>query len=466
MQLLKSSDRIFYSVCLAVFALPLILFYTFFIPPFQVPDESSHFARAYQLTQGEFFPTKQADADAPGGYIVGGTVDPGIFWAAEQLTYLQFNSAKKFSLQKAVKVSGYKWERGEMLDTRNVSVYAPTFYLIPALGSLVGQYFDMSIVQSLKLSRLLSGLFAVMVICVAMLTLRKGHGIFFVMLLMPMTLAQLGSSSQDATCLAVAALCVALLSQINPGLPGRKRRMYILITVVLLISLASSRPPYLALSLFYLHLAFVFRGQGFFVMECCLAFIATLLITLLWSLYVALYVSVPFGLEGADYAQQALFVLQSPLDWLEVLAKTWQLRWNIMCKSYIGVIGHLDTAFPSRYYHLTVLTLCLAFLMSFLSERGAFIRRIGEQALVPCAIVLATIVGIFLVLYISWSPLYHLFIEGVQGRYFIPATLFLALGAANSSLNGLKQVIYRCIMLAFAAGTLIITPYVVMTRYY
>jgi uncharacterized membrane protein len=459
-------DRIFYCVSYAVFALPLILFYTFFIPPFQVPDESSHFARAYQLTQGEFFPTKQPDPGAPGGYTVGGTVDLGIFLAAEQLIYLQFNAAKKFSMNKAVKVERYKWQHGERADTRNVSVYAPTFYLVPAVGILVGQHFDMSIVQSLKLSRLLSGLFAVLLICIAMLKLRKGHGIFFVILLMPMTLAQLASSSQDATCLAVAALCVALLSQLNPEMPQRKRRMYLFFTVALLISLASSRPPYLALSLFYLHLAFVFRGQAFFVVECCLAFIATLLVTVLWSLYVALYVSVPFGLEGANYAQQALFVLQSPLDWLEVLAKTWQLRWNIMYKSYIGVIGHLDTAFPSRYYHLTVLTLCLAFLMSFLSEQGAFFRSIREQALVPGAIVLATIVGIFLVLYISWSPLYHPFIEGVQGRYFIPATLFVALGAANNALNGRTQVVYRCIMLAFATGTLLITPYVVMVRYY
>jgi uncharacterized membrane protein len=112
------------------------------------------------------------------------------------------------------------------------------------------------------------------------------------------------------------------------------------------------------------------------------------------------------------------------------------------------------------------LVLFIAFFMSFLSEKGAFFRGIREQALVPCAIVVATIIGIFLVLYISWSPLYHPMIEGVQGRYFIPATLFVALGASSYSLSGLSQIVYRCIMLTFATGTLIITPYVVMGRYY
>jgi uncharacterized membrane protein len=89
-----------------------------------------------------------------------------------------------------------------------------------------------------------------------------------------------------------------------------------------------------------------------------------------------------------------------------------------------------------------------------------------EQALVPCLIVLATIVGIFLVLYISWSPLRHPIIEGPQGRYFIPAVLFLALGASATALTGINQIAYRCVMLAFAAYTLVITPYVVMARYY
>ena len=94
-QVFKAPDRLFYCASYALFALPLILFYTFYIPAFQVPDESSHFARAYQVAQGEFFPTKQADPGAPAGFIVGGTTDPGIYDAAGLLTYMQFNAAMK-----------------------------------------------------------------------------------------------------------------------------------------------------------------------------------------------------------------------------------------------------------------------------------------------------------------------------------------------------------------------------------
>jgi uncharacterized membrane protein len=311
-----------------------------------------------------------------------------------------------------------------------------------------------------------SGLSALFIICIAMLKLRKGHGVFFVLLLMPMTLAQMASSSQDAICIAAAALCVALFSQLNPAMPQRKRRLYLFLSALLLISIASSRPPYVALSLFYLYLAYLFRGQVLFIVECCLAFIATLLVTIFWALYVALYVSVPFGLDGADYAQQALFVVQSPLEWLGILAQSWHQRWDFYLGSFIGTVGHLDTRFPNTYLSLTGLTWFLALFMSYWPERRTMLRSMREHALVPCLIVLVTIVGIFLVLYISWSPLRHPIIEGVQGRYFIPASLFVALGAANYPLSGLSQVVYRCIMLAFATGTLIISPCVVMARYY
>ena len=465
-QLSAIPDRIFYCVSYAVFALPLILFYTFFIPPFQVPDESSHFARAYQLTQGEFFPTKQPDPDAPGGYIVGGTVDPGIYLAAQKLTYLEFNSAMKYSMKKAIEVNRYHWREGEMRDTRSVSVNAPTFYAFPALGVVLGQYLDKSIVQTLSLSRLINGFFAFLVSCIALLTLRRGFGVMFVLLLMPMTVAQMASSSQDAMCFAVAALCVALLSRLNTELPQRKRRLCLLLSTTLLITIIAARTPYAALSLFFLYFAYSFRDRPILAVECCVAFAATWIITILWSLYVAAYVSVPFGLEGADWGEQARFILQSPLEWLGILAQSWYQRWNFYLGSFIGIVGYLDTKFPIYYLSLTGLTLCLAFLMSYWPERRTFFRSLRDQALVPCLIVLGTIVGIFLVLYISWSPVQYPIIEGPQGRYFIPAALFLALGAAKTPLTGNGQFAYRCMMLAFAVGTLLLTPYVVMARYY
>ncbi len=170
----KSSDRVFFCVSYFIFSLPLILFFAFFIPAFQVPDESSHFSRAYQLTHGDFFPTKQQVPDAPGEYTVGGYVDPAIFYVAGTNFYLEGHPDVKLKPKRAALAKTFKWQRGEMRDTRNVSIYPPTFYAVSALGIMLGQYFDMSIVESLTLSRLMNGLFALLLISIAILTFAQG----------------------------------------------------------------------------------------------------------------------------------------------------------------------------------------------------------------------------------------------------------------------------------------------------
>ncbi|MBK6508127.1 MAG: DUF2142 domain-containing protein [Haliea sp.] len=218
-------------------------------------------------------------------------------------------------------------------------------------------------------------------------------------------------SSQDATCFAIAALCVALLSRLNTELPQRNRRLCLLWSTLLMITVIAARTPYAALSLFFLYFAYSFRDRPAIVVECCVAFAVTWIGTILWALYVALYVSVPFGLEGANWGEQARFVLQSPLEWLGILAESWRQRWDLYLISFIGLVGHLDTKFRNIYLSLTGLTLALPFFMSYWFERRTFFRSMREQALVPGLIVLATIAGIFLVLYISWSLLKNPIIE-------------------------------------------------------
>ena len=125
-----------------------------------------------------------------------------------------------------------------------------------------------------------------------------------------MALAQMGSSSQDATCFAVAALCVALLSRLHAGLAPRERRVCLVLSALFLVAITAARPPYGALSLFYLYFAYTFRSDRALVRDCCAAFVATWLATILWSLYLALFVTVPFGLEGFDFALELFLAFQ------------------------------------------------------------------------------------------------------------------------------------------------------------
>src|SRR4051812_22863674 len=57
-----------------IVTLPLVLFLVFATPPMQVPDETNHFLRAVQLSQGEVFGEKLARNDAGGRVDIGAAI--------------------------------------------------------------------------------------------------------------------------------------------------------------------------------------------------------------------------------------------------------------------------------------------------------------------------------------------------------------------------------------------------------
>ena len=89
-----------------------------------------------------------------------------------------------------------------------------------------------------------------------------------------------------------------------------------------------------------------------------------------------------------------------------------------------------------------------------------------KDLLVPGLIILISIVGLCAITYIMWTPLHHPRLEDIQGRYLIPVALFIALGASEKVLKSSSQIFYRCMIWVFALSTSIVTPYVVLNRFY
>lgn len=466
MPLFHLPDRWFYTLTYGFFALPLVIFLAIKVPAFQVPDETSHFARADQITHGEFFPTKRELPDKAGDFTVGGTLDKGILKASRDYRYLIFRPDLKVDPEKTKNADSVQWGNDAWQDTRSVSVYPPVHYFVSALGIVIGKSLSMTITETLTLSRLMNGLIAALLIMTALFTLKRGTGISFVILMLPMSLSQIASTSQDAICIATAALCVAYISHINDDMPSVQRRVILTVSSILLLVIATARPPYIALALFYLYYAFLYRRHAHLRNELLVAFIGSLSAVILWSIYIATFVSVPFGPEGVDYKEQALFILHSPIAWLGILIESWLQRWNFYAVSFIANLGHLDTSFPSYYYVLAGLTLCCAFLAGIFNSERANNSWFRQETIIALTIITITVLGIYAVLYISWSPLNNPIIEGVQGRYFIPVALFLSLCASRKLVMSRRELACRVVIFCFSITTISTTPFVIFNRYY
>jgi uncharacterized membrane protein len=273
-------------------------------------------------------------------------------------------------------------------------------------------------------------------------------------------------------CIALAALCAAFLTRIFTEKGCQDFVRSLLGASVLLVVLWMTRPPYLALSLILPAMAVVEWQNVKTRNYLLIAFVSVCFAVVSWSVYVGLMVSVPFGVEGVSYEGQVSYLIHNPGSWVMTFFRTLYQKYDFYLISFIGNLGYLDTPFP--YYYCCIAEIAI---IAALFYRGdVFFKDSKADDFLYKILVLGTIaitvVGIHLVLYISWTPVGNNLIEGVQGRYLIPVAFFIACilpenGDASEILFFKRVNIgLRIVLVLFAVVTLITVPWVVMNRYY
>jgi len=435
------------------------------VPSFQVADEGSHYQRAYQVSKGEFFPQKKVDPKNLDGYTVGGTISPAIHKVEAGYLPIAFKPDVKVDIKTSIILDNVIWGDDKWGDTRNVSIYPPFLYAVSSLGIILGKSAELTVSDTLILSRLLNGILALLLSTIAIFMVSRGTAVLFCILILPMTIAQTASVSPDAISFPFAALCAAIISRFNAE-KIKSFNISLVICSVLLILISMTRPPYIALSMLFLVFALKNWGNKEKRIKLVMAFLISFIFVAAWSLYLTLNVSVPFGPEGVSYMARVKQILTSPLEWTTLLINSFVEYYVFYFTSFIGRLGYLDVSLPAWYYMLSGVSLFIATLpvkTSFPSELKK--SELSHNLLILLVLCITTI-GIFLVLSISWTPIASATIQGVQGRYFIPIALFLCLTASSSNKYGLSPLVKQKFLLLFGIITAIVVPLAVTNRYY
>ncbi len=450
------------AVVFACCAFPALLFLSVYTPAFQVPDEVHHFMRAYQVYQGEFFPMKELRGD--GNWSVGGMVDKNIMPLDTVYHELKFFSQNKVTSQAQQRASGLDWSGDVFTDTRNVSIYPPFLYMPTSLGIALAKGLGLNIENTLIFCRILQSLCVLGLSFVGLCLSIKGQWWLCLVLLLPMSLGQMASVSQDGFLISLAVLSVALLGRVIDSGSSKKTPHMIYFSALCLWLLATARPPYIALALSFLVVAREHKDIRHVFRAALSSFLLVCGGALLWFWHLSQNVFLKDQrIEGVSYEANIGFILFQPIEWLGFLLRSIVAQWSYYFKTFVGNLGHHDTPFPDLYYMAAFIALCLAGGLTAGTQRS-----LSTNAWAWLTIVFLTILGIFMALFITWTPLHYPYLHGVQGRYFIPVAFFIGLiGAKNHgvlpqalSLWGVRWI------KGFALGTLMLTPYVVYVRYY
>ncbi len=501
-----------YLILALVFGLVLV----FITPPFQVPDEDQHIYRSYQLAEFNIF---QYDSSVPNSLVK-------LFG---NFSRMNSNPLEKTSI-------------GEILSQKKVELnpqdrsqpFVPKYifpYLPQALGVFIGKTLDCSPILFLYMGRALNLLFSVGLIYLAIRITPFFKWIFLLLGLMPMTLFLCASLSKDAMIISLAFLLIALFLRFAYDhqkkistkdlvilfaisfLVATTRSIYaILIGMYLLIPLykIGSLKKYIIIFMGLIITVFLATQIGalkpLFQPKAAVSALPVINLTLPPSILSPPALTLignfnqsdlPQIPEGINFIGQTHFILNNPIQYLGIMLNSLFItKRTLYLDSFIGILGWLNQPLPKWHINLYLgILLITAFL---------YYNKKIEIRLTDKLIILAMfITGVILIetgLYLTWTPVGQNYIEGVQGRYFIPYAPLFFLFLYNTSLwkyiniiltsranktvktkrkNAVKpdfsvqdnrQIIlsnfFNLLIVFFSVISLLSTVYVVLTKYY
>lgn len=436
----------------------------FLTPPFQVPDEPTHFFRAYQVASGNFMPVTRNNR--VGGYIPVSMQQMSLYF-----DHIPFHADQKTSFESIRKSFALRLDPGQttFVSFPNTSTYVPFLYLPQALVLLTAKLFNTPPLIMFYTARLFNFYIWLILVFFAVCLVPVYKWLFMLLALMPMSVFQAASLSPDALTNGAAFLFIAIIFRLVLDKSTALKNQDIFYLAILLILLTFSRYAYGFLYfLFFMIPAMKAGSPRRYLMAAVLLFTVTFITLITGGIYVRyIYDSVDpavsFYGKGKELVQpyaQFRFMLADVALFLKTLLATFP-KHQFYIHSFIGTLGWLDTPLPVLYTLIAMITL----IITGLGENSPIVTISAWKKSILLFSISCVIVILSILLYLSWTPLGGSIIEGLQGRYFIPvAPLIFSLfynRYFKLSGNTLAFISISYLMLSF-----LVMNYALVYRYY
>lgn len=463
---------------------PVCLLNAVLVPPGEVPDEIAHISRADGLRHGSILGKRRSFPDAPAP-VAGFYADGNLALAWPNLPGPI--AERKVTQDRLDAWNAVPWGRTEYVVRSNTAAYMPLLYVPTAVTLAAAKRAGQKPFVAVLAARGVNALLYLAAGVAALMLARRGRGVLFLTLLLPMSLAMGGSCNQDGLLLSACALGAALLTRATSPQALSHRalsRRAFWGAAVLLAVVVTAKPLYAPLAGLLLLAAPTTRaglGGVAVVAVPSIAWFAVAQRQAGVSLRpLPADMQAPGPLWPGDPA--AVFLTTDAASQLRVLlAAPWRLLalpvstlWDdasAKLAEMVGVLGRLDLELPDGFYTLAYAALAAALVGDSLVRPGrrggpggatAWGGAFGFGCLGACVVL------VYLGQYLIWTPVGAARIEGVQGRYFLPLLLFSAPLLPRIPWPGADAL--RCALRAPAvlvgvAGVVLVPAVTVLTYY-
>ncbi len=416
--------------CFVPTALVIGLLYTAAVPAFRGADEELHFYRAYEISCGHLI-SENRDG-------IGGRELPVSLLEAKPEVMKEFNFPKlaekwKIPLQPNEKT---------FIAYNTSALYAPVQYLPQAAGIFIGRLFrcpPISLVYWGRVGNLLFWIFA----CYYALKWLRGAPLVYLIALLPSMLHNASVLSADAVTMGYVLLLVALILHLLCFERAVTRKDAVLLSI-LAFAVSLCKIVYMPFCFLLLMLPKrLFRDRKQRLMTLWGIIIACIGANLIW-------LSFSWGFlnevnQGVNASEQLKLICANPFHYLRVLCRTLATDFNF----YLQTIAGANFCLYDVPIYMWI-TDCYLVLLGCLAVFHNPLEVPSENRWLPVCIAVSVFLLINTSLYLQWNPVGADYIDGIQGRYFIPLLpLLFFFRGKKSSLRPQALTVYTTILLAY-----------------
>jgi len=415
----------------------LSLMYGFAFPPGSVPDEFYHFKASYYYSNLIEHPDnphliRAEDEDA---LAEGGVMSKAI--SQDSLETIKENIGPFATKNGTTENSKFN----DFADSINITGNPPQLKIPAALGILFAKLLGLNSLWLYYFGMIFNLAFGAALIIASVRITPYGQKVFMAIALLPMTLHLLGSHSYDVGTLGLAFLLIALIFRAIER-EGEIRDTEVIAIIVTGCLLAPCKVVY-TLIVFLIVLVpssrFSSRRKGIAIKA--LVILAPFAVVVLFRLSSILTMAGVTQVESQGAIQKYTFgtLLSHPLHTIGLLFGTLHdLGW-IYLYSFVGSsLGWFQPNIVAPHYVTIALLMLLGF--AIMPSPDDEIVLASRSRIAFSTVFIAVLTAVMVALCVDWTPITNSYIEGIQGRYFLPVAPLLFMG-----MRGRTICVTRCV---------------------
>ena len=396
------------------FAIPLSISYAIFVSPLNVPDEGSHIMKAYDMSIGHIL--TQVDEQGQSYSMI--------------LKYLENYSYTRFPDYRTVinemqKTTDYNDNVRTVCAAQGNS---PIMYLGTTLGLLIGRLFNINIILSIYLARMIN---IIIFLVFGYFTIKKlpfGKLAMAVYLCMPMMLQQAASCSADAILNAILIYYIAHLVYMTFKETGITKKDKIILYILTALVAMFKYVYILVAGILFITVFNKKEDRKERLKTIGIMILIGSIFAIGWFTFVSRYKSSPeITIEynkraNVDTTKQISYIKENPIEFI----KTFVREYMVYGPEYIfGAVGSKLGWLNVEVSSGIITTYIIILILSIITENSKYEFKAKSKIWI-ITIILAISALLKISMYLFFTPVGLERICGVQGRYYTPI-LFLAL---------------------------------------